>query len=145
MSLRTSVLQINWRIPSSSQHAKPALTISLGEAFRQDFFAVCHTSVYYSTNMPFYHIWSRECAKHKMVIHCKCPGLTGLEQSKYRRKKSFSIKGIIFDMTQSRRIKLVIACHSSFRLSNQIKDTWLAFCAVYIVSTHPEGQMMLFF
>ena len=39
----------------------------------------------------------------------------------------------------------VIACHSSFSFSNKIKDNWLAFCAGYIVSKHPEGQIMHFF
>ena len=47
-------------------------------------------------------------------------------------------------MIQILRIELVIACHSSFRLYNQIKDIWLAFCPVYIVRKGPEGQMMHF-
>ena len=30
-------------------------------------------------------------------------------------------------------------------LSNQVKDIWMAFCAVYIARARPEGQIMLFF
>ena len=51
---------------------------------------------------------------------------------------------IVFNTIQSPRILLAIACLSSFRLYNHIKDIWLAFCAVYIVRKHPEGQMMHF-
>ena len=56
----------------------------------------------------------------------------------------FNEKKNVFNMIQSLRILLVIACHSSFRLFNQIKDIWLAFCAVYIVRNRPEGEMMFF-
>ena len=34
---------------------------------------VKNTVVYYSTIASFYHIWSRERAKHETVIHCSVP------------------------------------------------------------------------
>ena len=38
------------------------------------FFSEFHFIViYYSTIMPFYHIWARECAKYEKVIHCSFP------------------------------------------------------------------------
>ena len=41
--------------------------------------------LYYSTIVPFHHIWSRERAKNEPVFALSCPGLTGLEQSEYRK------------------------------------------------------------
>ena len=95
-----------------------------------------NTPVYYSTITSFYHIWSRERAKYETVLHCRTEQI--------RTDLEFSMNEIVFNKIQSPRIQLVIACLSSFRLYNQIKDIWLAFCVVYIVRKRPEGQMMLF-
>ena len=29
-----------------------------------------HNTIYYSTTMSFYHIWTREHAKYESVLHC---------------------------------------------------------------------------
>ena len=52
------------------------------------------------------------------------------------------MKEILFNIMESLHGKLVSHRYSSFHLSNQIEDIWLAFCAVYIDRTRPEGQIV---
>ena len=39
----------------------------------QHCWVVLNTTIYYSTMMSFYHIWSRERAKYETIIHCSVP------------------------------------------------------------------------
>ena len=102
------------------------------------------TLLYYSTIASFYHIWSRERAKYETVIHCSVPVWPVLNRANtdgtavFKWKKLFSSQYNAWEFSLSSLVTRHLVYPSN-------KDLWLAFCAFYIVRTHPEEQMMHFF